>query len=140
MSEAEILNGLFQSIQTILTIFSMFFTIVSGYLAALFFFLGTAPLPMRVLAFALLTVALVFLGGGAATVGFIQDGLFASWPKAGVATIAVSSLRNPVPLPIKLPMSQQEIGVGIGWIVATLTYVALAYMTFVYRWKRPART
>jgi len=139
MSEAEILDGLFQSIQTILTIFSMFFAIVSGYVAALYFFLGRAPFALRLLAFVLLTVALVFLGGSAATIQLVQDGLFVSWAKLGKTMVDVTSLRNPVPVPFKLAWSQQEVGTAIGWVVASSTYLALAYMTFLYRWPKAER-
>jgi hypothetical protein len=29
----------------------------------------------------------------------------------------------------------QEIGVAIGWITACGVYLALAYLTFIYRWR-----
>ena len=36
MTEAELLQGLFSAISAVITIFSLFFTMVSGYLAALY--------------------------------------------------------------------------------------------------------
>ena len=33
-----------------------------------------------------------------------------------------------------VPFSQQQIGVGVGWASAMLVYIALAYLTFLYRW------
>lgn len=136
MSEAEILQGLFTAIGSVLNIFSMFFAIVSGYIVALYLFLARAPLPLRIVAFGLLSVGLVFLGGTAAVVQRMQNGLFVAWSKLGSPLIDVVDLRNPLPLPIPPPvgLSQQELGVAIGWVVAVAVYVVLAYMTFLYRW------
>lgn len=136
MSEAEILQGLFSAIGSVITIFSLLFTMVSGYLAALYLFLGHAPLLLRLVAFALLSSGLVFLGGSVAVIQTIQNGLFGAWAKLPTPAIDLRALRNPLPFELSelTPFSQQEIGVGVGWACAFLVYVALAYLTFVYRW------
>lgn len=140
MNEAEILEGLFEAIQAVLTIFSMFFTMVSAYLAALYLFLNRAPLALRFMAFVLLSIGLMFLGGTAAVVQTMQNSLFATWDKLPNPSFALAPLRNPLPVEVAqmLPFSQQELGVGIGWTVALAVYVALAYMTFIYRWPHAA--
>lgn len=139
MSEAEILEGLFTAIGTVLNIFSMFFAIISGYVVALYLFLARAPLMLRLVAFGLLSVGLVFLGGTAAVVQRMQDGLFVAWAKLGSPLINVVDLRNPLPLPeyARAGLSQQELGVAIGWAVAVAVYLMLGYMTFLYRWPEP---
>lgn len=139
MSEAEILDGLFTAIGTVLNIFSMFFAIVSGYVVALYLFLARAPFMLRLVAFGLLSVGLVFLGGTAAVVQRMQDGLFTAWTKLGSPLINVTDLRNPLPLPnhVMAGLSQQELGVAIGWAVAVAVYLMLFYMTFLYRWPEP---
>ena len=136
MSESEILQGLFNAIDAVMAIFSLFLTMVSGYLAALYLFLNRAPLPLRLMAFGLLSIGLAFLGGTAAVIQTMQDSLFASWGMLPNPTIDVDLLRNPLPIALAelVPMSQQQLGVGIGWSVALAVYVALAYMTFIYRW------
>jgi hypothetical protein len=136
VSEAELLQGLFSAIGSVITIFSLFFTMVSGYLAALYLFLGRAPFALRFVAFALLSIGLVFLGGSVAVIQSIQNGLFAAWAKLPAPVVNLTELRNPLPVALSgmLPVSQQEIGVGIGWATAALVYVALAYFTFLYRW------
>ncbi len=136
MSEAEIMQQMFNVMTSVLTIFSLFFTLISGYLAALYLFLAHAPLALRLLAFALLSIGLVFLGGVTMTVQNIQNGLFASWGKLAAPTMPIAQLRNPVSIAalVESGWSLQEVGVGIGWGVAVLVYVALAYLTFVYRW------
>jgi hypothetical protein len=143
MSEAELTQQMFNAVDTVLTVFSLFFTLVSGYLAALYLFLAQAPVMLRLVAFALLSIGLVFLGGVAMTVQNIQNGLFAAWAKLPEPSISVTQLRNPVAVAAVLDngWSLQEAGVGIGWVVACSVYVALAYLTFVYRWpgREPAR-
>lgn len=136
MSEAELTQQLFNAIDTVLSVFSLFFSLVSGYLAALYLFLAHAPLMLRVVAFALLSTGLVFLGGVAMTVQNIQNGLFVAWGKLPAPTISVVQLRNPVAVAAVLDFgwSMQELGVAIGWGVAICVYMALAYLTFVYRW------
>lgn len=136
MTESEILQGMIGSIQIVMSLFSMFFAMISGYIVALFLFLYRAPLALRLLAFALLSLGLVFLGGSAVSLQRIQDGLFAGWAKLPNSLIDVEALRNPVTqVKASFPgWSQQQLGVGIGWTVAGLVYLALAYLTFVYRW------
>jgi len=142
MSEADIVTNLFTAIQTVLTIFSLFFAIVSGYVVALYLFLARAPLMLRLVAFGLLSAGLVFLGGTAAVVQRMQEGMFAAWRKLGSPYLDVTDLRNPLPTPLPLQQatgwSQQELGVAIGWGVAVLVYLVLAYMTFLYRWPMPS--
>ena len=134
MSEADIIQSLFDVIDSVLVVFSTFFAIVSGYVAALFFFLGRAPLMLRTLAFSLLSIGLAFLGGTVTVIQTLQEGLFGAWAKVENPTVAVRDLRNPVPGLELAGLSQQEIGVGIGWVVAVAVYLALFYLTFLYRW------
>lgn len=140
MTEAELTQQLFNAIEMVLTIFSLFFTLVSGYLAALYLFLAQAPVTLRLVAFGLLSIGLVFLGGVTMTVQNIQNGLFAAWGKLPSPTMPLSQLRNPVAVAAVLDngWSMQELGVGIGWAVAGAVYLALAYLTFAYRWPRPS--
>jgi hypothetical protein len=137
MSEAEIMQGMIGSIQVIMSLFAIFFTLTSGYIAALYFFLHRAPFMLRLLAFALLSVGLVFLGGSAAVQQRIQEGLFAAWEKLPSAAIKVQAIRNPLALPFSLPLgaNMQDVGIVIGWVTAISVYLALAYLTFVYSWR-----
>jgi hypothetical protein len=136
LSQAELLDGLFSALQTILTIVSLFFAIVSGYIAALYFFLAHAGLFLRALAFALLTIGMSFLGGTAAVVGSMQEGLLQAWGRLPEPVIAVDRLRNPMPVAADLPLSQQELGVVTGWIIGIAVYAALAYLTFLHDWSK----
>jgi hypothetical protein len=129
------MQALIGSIQVVVSVFSMFFAIVSAYIAGLFLFLNRAPLCLRLLAFFLLSVGLVFLGGSALIQQKVQEELFAAWAKLPSPAIAVEALRRPVALALPGGMSVQDAGVFIGWITALSVYLALAYLTFFYRWQ-----
>lgn len=136
MTEAEMMQQMFNVMTSVLTIFSLFFTLVSGYLAALYLFLAHAPVALRLVAFGLLSIGMVFLGGVTMTVQNIQNGLFAQWAKLAAPTMPIAQLRNPVAIAALLEngWTMHDLGTWIGWGVASLVYVALAYLTFVYRW------
>ena len=135
MTEAELMQGLIGSIQVVIGVFSMFFAITSAYIAGLFFFLSRAPLPLRLLAFLLLSVGLLFLGGSALIQQRVQEELFAAWTKLPSRTIAVEALRNPLSGVLPQGLSLQDAGVIVGWVTALGVYLALAYLTFLYRWQ-----
>jgi hypothetical protein len=141
VSEAEIMQGLLSSIQVVISVFSMFFAMISTYIAALYFFLHRAPAALKVLAFLLLTVGLFFLGFTATTQQRLQESLFAAWDKLPAATIPVDGLRNPLPVQAWLPAgwSLQDAGVALGWVTTTSVYLALAFLTFFFRWENGAR-
>ncbi len=139
MTEAEILQNMFNAIGAVLVVFSTFFAIVSGYVAALFFFLAHATLFLRMVAFGLLSIGLVFLGGTAAVIQTLQDGLFIAWDRLEKPTVPLQKLRNPIPEVYVSGLSQQELGVAIGWGVAVTVYLTLFYLTFLYRWPHAIR-
>ncbi len=135
MSEAELMQALIGSIQVVVGVFSMFFAIISAYIAGLFFFLNRAPLSLRLLAFFLLSIGLVFLGGSALIQQRVQEELFAAWAKLPSPAVAVGALRNPLPVALPGGISMQDAGVILGWVIALSVYLALAYLTFFYRWQ-----
>lgn len=63
MNEASILQSLFDGIDAVLAVFSTFFAIVSVYATGFYFFLARAPLLLKSVAFSMLSIGLVFLGG-----------------------------------------------------------------------------
>jgi hypothetical protein len=136
MTEAELMQGLIGSIQVVIGVFSMFFAITSAYIAGLFFFLGRAPLALRVLAFFLLSIGLVFLAGSALIQQRVQEELFAAWARLPSPAISGEALRNPLPFHLPRGLSLQDAGVAVGWVTALGVYLALAYLTFFYRWER----
>jgi hypothetical protein len=136
VTQSEILQGLLASTQVVMSLYSMFFAITSAYIAGLYFFLARAPLALKALAFAVLSIGLVFLGGSATIQQKIQLGLHAAWAKQKGPIIPIEAIRNPLPVSIPMPpgWSHYDIGVAVGWIAAFSVYLALAYLTFFYRW------
>lgn len=136
MTESELLQALYASTQTIISLFSMYVTIVSAYVAGLYLFLKDAPLALRLLAFLLLSVALAFLGGAAAIQQVAQDAIFAAWAKLPNPSIPIGVLLNRLPsaeihgIPLRL------VGISLGWGAAISIYLSLAFMTFCYRWQK----
>ena len=150
MSEAELLQLSFVTNEAMMAVFSMFFAIVSAYLAGLYLFLNRSPMPIKVLAFALLTVAFVFLGQTMAGIESRAEGIIAAWKTIENPVTGIHDLEQlPFPLPLKMVVRDTQIaslsydgftaGAIMGWIVALAVYLALAYLTFLYRWPVPRR-
>lgn len=135
MSEMEIMQGFLASSQVVISLSSMFFTMASAYIAGLYFFLNRAPLALRLLAFALLSIGLVFLGAAAAIQQRLQDGLAVAWAKLPSPAFSIAALNAPLTLPLPPGWSLYNLGTLLGWAAAASVYLALGYMTFVYRWK-----
>lgn len=134
MTESELLQALYASTQTVISIFSTFVTIASAYIAGLYLFLRRAPLALRLLAFLLLSVALAFLGGAAAIQQSAQDAIIAAWAKLPQPSIPASAIQDPLPFVQLKGLPLKAIGTAVGWLAAAGVYVSLAYMTFAYRW------
>jgi hypothetical protein len=90
---------------------------------------------LRLLAFALLSIGLVFLGAAAAIQQRLQDGLAVAWAKLPAPVFSIAALNTPLTLPLPPGWSLYDVGTLLGWIAAASVYLALGYMTFVYRWK-----
>jgi len=56
MTEAEILQLSFSANEAVASLFSIFFSIVSAYIAGLYFFIYQAPTTLTIIAFGLLTI------------------------------------------------------------------------------------
>ena len=132
------MQSLLTSIEVVIAVFSMFFAMISAYIAGLFFFLNRAPLTLRLLAFVLLSMGLAFLGGSATVQQRVQEGLFAAWAKLPSPTIAVETVRNPLQIALPPGLTLHEVGIAIGWVTALSVYLALGYLTFFYRWAKTA--
>ena len=136
MTESELLQALYASTQTIISLFSMFVTIVSGYVVGLYLFLKGAPFALRLLAFMLLSIALAFLGGAAAIQQTAQDAMFAAWLKLPSPSIPADVMLYPLTIRDVGGIPVRLIGIALGWVAAMSIYVSLAFMTFLYPWRK----
>lgn len=146
MTEAQIFELSFAANEAVAQLFSIFFGIVSAYIAGLYFFLRSAPLFIKIIAFALLTSGFMFLGASMSGIEARILGLIKAWEILGETATGIRHFDNPIlPLPIHdllqlagvtLPhVDGSRISIYMGWGSAMLVYLALFYATFVYRWK-----
>jgi len=136
MTFGELSQGRIDAVSFILSLFSMFFTICSAYIAALYFFLGIAPFALRLLAFFVLTVSFLFLGGMAFTISDLVEVLVTNWEQAEIPLSSQQTVRAWL---AEMGGSFQFYYVGalLGWGCAFIVYLSLAYLTFGHRWKQP---
>jgi hypothetical protein len=125
---------------TVLSVVSIIFGIISAYITGLFFFLNRAPFMLRSLAFALLSIAIFFVGAIALAVSPVAGGLVGperAIDQSAAATISAIQRGDFTPA-----LSLMDIPVGylagliIGLGLFAAVYVALLYMTFFYRWPK----
>src|SRR5688572_8151508 len=96
MTEAEVLGNAIQAQQVGLAIFSVLLSVVSGYVGALYFFLGTGPWGLRLIAFAILTFAIISLGALAYNLQYLGEGMHAAWQQIPNKVTGMGSLGPPL--------------------------------------------
>lgn len=148
MTEADILALSFAGNEAVADLFSIFFTIVSAYLAGLYFFIGRAPLFVKVMAFALLTFGFLFIGQSMAGIEMRILGLVTAWEALPQTASGIAHLTNPaLPAPLTdafasvgLPVDITDgnrFGMYVGWALSMSVYLTLLFATFFYRWPDP---
>jgi hypothetical protein len=133
MSAAEIMEARWLGAGFVLSLFSVFFGIVSAYIAGLYFFLSKATLALRLMAFFVLTMGFLFLGGMAISVTDIIEVMAVDWDNLNIPPAKGQVVRAFI-IQIGGSLQLYFIGAVLGWAVAFTVYIALGYLTFVYRW------
>jgi hypothetical protein len=133
MSLSELMQARFDSANTIIAIFSLFFTIVSAYIAALYFFLGKAPLAMRLVAFTLLTISFLFLAAVIASVTEVVEVLISRWVEAAIPVAEGERLRSLL-AGWGSSYALYYSGVVLATVVGAAVFIVLGYLTFFYSW------
>ena len=145
MTEAEVLALSFGANEAVASLFSIFFGMVSAYIAGLFFFIHRAPMTIKVTAFALLTLGFIFVGQAMSGIEVRILGLVEAWEGLERTVSGIERLNNPiVPMPVRDVLEMQgiavpdfegnRIGIYIGWALSAFVYLALFHATFLYRW------
>ena len=143
MSEGEVVEQLVQFINIVLVGVSLIFSVVSAYVVALNYFIGSANLPARFASFLFITLVLALLVVVLIGAQTTQAGLIARLQElqvAGQLTAAGKALlANSSPDPSLTAMLGGQVSIdtiiraciwsGLGFI-----YLALAYLTFLHRW------
>lgn len=135
LTEAEILVLRGGLTGLVISVVSVSFGMISAYIAGLWLFLKNAPLSLRWIAFFLLTSGLTFMG--AITWGLHELLLSTdrAWAKLETTTTEIADFGGSRP-PYLAGLSLYEASAGLGFIAFAGIYLALGYMTFVYRWQK----
>ena len=131
MTEAEISNQLLALSGLALSGVSVFFTLFSAYVVALYFFLHHAPFAMRLIVFVFLSLAVLYLGMLAHEMSNHAAGLHRA-----LEELAAS---KPLTAGGQALLHGGDSNVDLRWMnIAGLAvnYLALLYLTFFYRWER----
>src|SRR5215475_10968585 len=136
MTEAEILANAVQGAQAATAIYSLFFAIVSAYIVGLYLFLNKAPSGLRFVAFVLLTVSFAVLGGLAANLQHLGEGMHNAWLKLPQKSTGMDVLGPPI-IVQSIFLDGRVAAARAAWVLGGVVYIALAYLTFVYRWPAP---
>lgn len=132
MSEADLVMIGFIGIQTRMIIWTTEFTLIFGYLAALYFFLRHTAFPFRLFAFTMFVLLIFFFWSGFAG----TDVAFARYIEARSALIAEGRLpaywtdessRN-----IRTLIAIASV---LGNLLHTVAVTGGLYLTFFYRWR-----
>jgi hypothetical protein len=117
----------------VLSLFSVFFGVVSAYIAGLYFVLSKAALPLRLLAFFVLTMGFLFLAGMAIGNTDLIEVMAVGWDSLDIPLEKGQVVRAFISR-IGGSMQLYFVGAMLGWAVAFIVYIALGYLTFIYRW------
>jgi len=134
MSEADITEQMTAMMELTLSGISVFFTIVSAYTVALFYFLGRAPSGLKVTAFGFFSLTILFLAifaynsfnhAAALREALVELGATADLSAVGEKAIGAGAYgRGELDKMIR----------GMMWLGMALVYLALFYFTFFHRW------
>lgn len=126
MDEAAVLGLRNEVTGLIVSIVSVSFGMISAYIVGLWLFLRRVPLLLRAIAFSMLSCGLAFMGG-------MLVGTDRAWAKVEIKSSEIPNFGGWRP-DFLMGLSLYEIGALLGFISFTTIYVALAYMTFFYKW------
>ncbi|MFA5952685.1 MAG: hypothetical protein WC807_20690 [Hyphomicrobium sp.] len=133
MTEADILSIRNELTALVVSVVSVSFTMVSAYIVGLWLFLKDGPFSLRAIAFALLTCGLAFMGALTAGVHELLLGNDRAWSKLGKNSVEIASFGGERPEYLQ-GLTLYEAAAGLGLAAFAAIYLALAFLTFIYRW------
>ena len=142
MSEADVVERLAQQTDTLLAGISLIFSIVSAYVVALNYFIGSANLMARVASFAFMTLIMGNLAMSMAGVTSAHAGLEARLvelqEQGNLTAVGRSLLANATPewtgMLTGMHYSIDSIVSLTTAIGLAFVYFGLAYLTFMHKW------
>ncbi len=133
MTEADILSIRNELTSMVISVFSVGFAIVSGYIVGLWLFLKSAPLSLRLLAFTLLSCGMAFLGALTTGLHGLLMGTEQAWRTLPSPATGIVGFGSEQPDWL-YGLTLYEAAAGLGGLAFIAIYVALFAMTFLYRW------
>ncbi len=133
MTEAEILSVRNDLTGIVISVVSVSFAMISGYLAGLWLFLKDAPFTLRLLAFFVLSAGLAFMGAMTAGINELMLGTERAWVQLASNSIGIKGFGSEAPDWL-YGFTLYEAASALGGLSFLTIYVALFYLTFVYRW------
>jgi hypothetical protein len=134
MTEADVLPLLVEFMHVLLAGITIYFSIVSAYIAGLYVFLARAHIVLKLVAFLFFSLIFFFLMQFNYGAGLFQRGLvdtLAELQQSGVelsvaGQTALDSARAGLNQKVRTVM----------WLGSAATYIALFYLTFFHRWNQ----
>ena len=134
MTEAEILVMRGGLTGLVISVVSVSFGMISAYIAGLWLFLKRSPFALRLITFLLLTAGLAFMGAitwGRHELLLATDRAWAKLPSTATEIANFGGMRPEILQGFTL----YEASAALGFLAFAGIYLALAYMTFGYRWQ-----
>lgn len=133
MTEGEILSIRNELTALVVSVVSVSFGMISAYIVGLWLFLRNAPFVLRLLAFVLLSCGLAFMGVLTSGLNALLLGTERAWSKLPETAVGIASFGSERP-EILRGLSLYEASAILGCIAFGAIYVALFFITFLYRW------
>jgi len=138
MTEAEVVEQLVNFTNLLLAGVSVFFTVISAYVAALNYFIGSASILARALAFLFISAILAMLASIMLGAQLMHDGLIARLyeikDEAGLSAAGRAALTNAGAADTAGTSIDTIVRFGV-WGVMGLVGIVFLYLTFLHRWK-----
>jgi hypothetical protein len=136
MTEADILSIRNELTGLVISVVSVSFGMISAYIAGLWLFLREAPVALRLLAFALLSCGLAFMGALTWGLNALLMGTDHAWGKLSDTASGIPNFGDVRP-PWLYGLSLYEASACLGALAFGAIYLSLAYLTFIYKWPGP---
>ncbi len=135
MTENEILQNAIQAAQAAASLFSVFLSIVSAYIVGLYLFLNRMGFALKFIAFFIFTIGLIAVALLAWNLQYLGEGMHEAWSRLPERSTGMETLGPP--FIVRNTFTHGGILVtAAAWLLGIIVYVALAHMTFLYRWPR----
>jgi hypothetical protein len=138
MNEAEVVEQLVNFTNLLLAGVSVFFTVISAYVAALNYFVGQASFIARLFAFLFVSTVLAMLGVVMLGAQLMHDGLISRLEEirdeGGLSAAGRAALANSAAADMGGFSVDALVRYGL-WGVSAILVVVLVYLTFIHRWR-----